>query len=101
MKSKILNSVHKMATGLHDAGVMDAVTMHEFDALCLSPIKKLSPNQIKNIRLREKVSQPVFAKYLNVSASTTKKWETGEKVPSGAALRLLNIINQQGLRIIQ
>jgi len=101
MKSKILESVHEMAKGLHNIGLMDNVTMHEFDMLCLEPARKMSPSRIKKVRLREKVSQPVFAKYLNVSPSTTKKWETGEKVPSGAALRLLNIIEQNGLGIIQ
>lgn len=89
-----------MATGLYKSGVMDTKTMREFDELCLPEIKKLSPSQIKKLRLREKVSQPVFAKYLNVSASTAKKWETGEKSPSGTALRLLQIIQENGLKII-
>lgn len=101
MRSKILDSIHEMAVGMYEAGVMDAVTMREFDELCLPEVKKLTPKQIKKLRLREKVSQPVFAKYLNVSASTAKKWETGEKSPSGAALRLLQIIQENGLKIIQ
>lgn len=49
----------------------------------------MTPNQIKKIRLPEKISQPVFASFLSVSPSTVKKWETGEKIPSGIALRLL------------
>lgn len=48
--------------------------------------KKLTPKQIKRIQLREKVSQPVFAEYLNASPSTIKKWETSEKHPTGPAL---------------
>ncbi len=60
----------------------------------------LTPKEIKQIRLREKLSQPVFAEYLNASASTIKKWETGENSPSGAALRLLQIIDKNGLGII-
>lgn len=99
-KNSILNAIHETAKGLHQIGLVDAVTMHEFDSLCLTPVHKISPNGIKKIRLREKVSQPVFALYLNVSPSTIKKWETGEKHPSGAALRLLNIIELQGLAVI-
>lgn len=100
-KNTILDSVYQTARGLHDARLIDTATMREFESLCIEPVHTLSPTKIKAIRLREKVSQPVFAFYLNVSPSTIKKWETGEKSPSGAALRLLNIIELQGLDIIQ
>ena len=101
MSSKILKAVHDTAKGLHDAGIMDTVTMREFDALCLKPVRKMTPTQIKKVRLKEKISQPVFALFLNVSPSTVKKWETGEKIPSGVALRLLNVVEHRGLGIIQ
>src|ERR1700738_4584764 len=70
-------------------GVLCSIT---FDTLYLSPVRNSTPNQIKYIRQREKVSQPVFAEYLNASASTIKKWESGEKHPTGPALKLLNIV---------
>jgi DNA-binding transcriptional regulator YiaG len=38
----------------------------------LNPIKDLTPNQIKKLRVKEQVSQPVFAAYLNISPSTVK-----------------------------
>ena len=28
-----------------DAGIVDATTMHEFDALCLTPVKKFSTEE--------------------------------------------------------
>lgn len=99
-KKSIVSAMHKTAKGLHRIGVVDAITMHEFDSLCLSPAHPLSPQKIRKIRLRENVSQPIFALYLNISPSTVKKWETGEKHPSGGALRLLNIIEYRGLAII-
>ena len=99
-KKSILEVVHESAKDLHEADLMDAQTMKEFDAMCLTPVKKLSPRQIKQIRQREKVSQPVFASYLNTSPSTIKKWETGEKNPSGIALKLLNIIMKKGLTAV-
>jgi len=46
MARKILDTVHDTAKGLHKAGVMDTKTMHEFDALCLTPVKKLSAVQL-------------------------------------------------------
>lgn len=101
MSSKILRTVHETAKGLHNAGIMDPITMREFDALCLKPPKPMTPKQIKKLRNKEKVSQPIFAMFLNVSPSTVKKWETGEKTPSGIALRLLNIVENKGISFIQ
>ncbi len=89
--------VYESAKGLHDAGLMDVKTMRTFDEMCLPHVRQLSPREIKNIRLREKISQPVFAEYLNASPSTVKKWETGEKHPTGPALKLLNIVAEKGL----
>lgn len=100
MKKSVLEVVHESAKGLFDIGLIDAKTMHSFDAKCLPPVKNLSPRQIKQIRLREKVSQPVFAEYLNASPSTVKKWETGEKHPTGPALKLLNLVSNKGLGIL-
>lgn len=37
------------------------------------------------------VSQPVFAALLSVTVSTVRAWEQGQKFPSGAARRLLEI----------
>lgn len=75
--------------------------MRKFDAQCLEPAKKLSKAEIKKIRLMVKVSQPVFAEYLNVSPNTVKKWESGEKHPKGASLRLLQLIKYDGLEIFK
>ena len=96
----ILEVVHESAKSLYDAGLMDKITMHEFDALCLAPVKKLNPQEIKQIRIRAKISQPVFAKILNVSTSAVQHWETGDKQPNGAALKLLNLVANKGLATI-
>ena len=54
MAKKILDTVHKTAEGLHDAGVMSARTMRKFDAMCLPPVRNLSAAQIKRLRTRNK-----------------------------------------------
>ena len=100
MNKNILKTVHESVKSLYDAGLANITTMHEFDAMCLPPIKELSSVEIKKLRLREKLSQPVFAYVLNVSPSTVKHWETGNKHPSGAALKLLNVISQRGMSIV-
>lgn len=100
MTKSILEVVHESVKSLHEAGLADAQTMQEFDAMCLTPVESLSPKEIKSLRLREKVSQPVFAAYLNTSPSTVKKWETGDKHPRGTSLKLLNLVFRKGLDAI-
>lgn len=98
--SSILASVHKTAAGLHKAGLVDKATMREFDAICLTPVEPLSPDEIRALREREQVSQPVFAHYLNVRKDAVSKWERGEKRPDGPSLKLLNLVKIKGLQAI-
>ena len=99
-KSAILEAVHETATGLHKAGVMDRVTLREFDRLCLPPVEPLEPMQIKQIREASRVSQAVFAALLNTSLSTVQKWEIGQKRPTGTALKLLHLVQKRGLEVV-
>ncbi|RIK94068.1 MAG: transcriptional regulator [Proteobacteria bacterium] len=99
-RSKALAAAHETALGLHEAGVMDKRTLKAFDEMCLTPIKALSPEQIRAIRLREKASQAVFARYLNVTTGLVSQWERGEKHPRGASLKLLTLVAKKGLQAV-
>jgi putative transcriptional regulator len=99
-RKTILETVHKTARGLRDAGLMDTKTMREFDALCLPPVKEYTAAQIKRIRESSKASQAVFAAYLNTSVSTVQKWERGEKKPNGPSLKLLSPVDAKGLQAL-
>jgi len=99
-RSNIMAAVHETAEDLHDAGLMVKFTMREFDELCLTPIRHFVPEEIRQIRERENVSQSVFANYLNVSKGIISKWECGEKRPSGASLKLLALVEKNGLSAI-
>lgn len=99
-KSPILQAVHETANGLHKAGVMDQVTLRDFDRLCLPPVEPLAPEQIKKIRESSHVSQAVFARLLNTSLSTVQKWEIGQKKPTGTALKLLHLVQKRGLEVV-
>ena len=100
MDKSILDVVHDSAKDLHKAGLVSGITMREFDALCLPPVKIYSAAQIKRIRLRSNVSQGVFAVYLNTSKSTVQQWEQGAKKPNGPSLKLLNMVDQKGLEAL-
>lgn len=53
------------------------------------PWKKEQISQLRKQRFG--VSQPVFAALLSVTVSTVRAWEQGQKSPSGAARRLLEV----------
>src|SRR5260370_31392067 len=52
----------------------------------------LSSRAIQHLRKSLAISQGVFARTLNVSVKTVQSWEQGERKPSQAALRLLQIM---------
>jgi len=103
MDKSILEVVHESAKDLHDVGLMDVQTMREFDALCLPEVKKYNAKEIKVIRLENQVSQAVFASYLNTAVETVRKWEAvggTNKIPNGAAMKLINMVADNGLEIL-
>jgi DNA-binding transcriptional regulator YiaG len=56
-----------------------------------APAPDYTKEQVAKIRAGLQLSQPVFAKVLNVSSETAKAWEQGKVPPSGSAKRLLQI----------
>ena len=99
-QSEALASVHEMMEGLAEAGHIGKRTMREFDEACFEPTPILAPEEIRAIREDAHVSQPVFARYLNVSKNLVSDWERGAKRPGGPALRLLVIVRAKGLKAI-
>jgi putative transcriptional regulator len=99
-RSEAFAAIHETMEGLHEVGAIDKQTMREFDEACLTPVQVLTPEEIRQIRQREHISQPVFARYLNVSKNLVSDWERGVKRPGGPALRLLTVIQKKGLEAI-
>ncbi len=99
-RSDAFAAIHETMEGLYEIGAVSKQTMREFDEACLTPVQVFAPEEIREIRLREHLSQPVFARYLNVSKNLVSDWERGVKKPGGAALRLLTVIQKKGLMAI-
>ncbi len=97
---RLREEMFETARGLYDLGVMNTETLREFDAARLPTLKPYAATEIKRLRLKAKASQAVFAAYLNTSVSTVQKWEIGDKKPSGPALKLLNIVERNGLKAL-
>jgi putative transcriptional regulator len=99
-RSRLSEAIHETAADLYRAGLLNKETMREFDASCLTAVKQLSPKEIVALRRRERISQGVFARYLNVRPKLVSEWERGEKKPSGPSLKLLSIVKSKGLDAI-
>ncbi|MBF0520762.1 MAG: DNA-binding transcriptional regulator [Nitrospirae bacterium] len=95
--SEILDVAHEMAKDLFRVGAMDEITMHTMDSLCLPPTRSFLPEDIRRIRMANHVSQAVFAVFLGIGKTTVQQWEQGQKKPSGAAQRLLDLVDRKGL----
>lgn len=99
-KSGILEAVHETASDLHRLGFIDKRKMSKFDALCIAPVPKYSSEKIRALRDHLQLSQSVLAAVLNTSLSTVRKWEIGEKHPSGPSLKLLSLLERKGLEAV-
>ncbi|MBB3560110.1 putative transcriptional regulator [Rhizobium sp. BK512] len=99
-KSEAFASIHETMEALHEIGAIDKVTMREFDEVSLVEPTALSGQEIRSIREREHMSQPVFARYLRVSKNLLSDWERGVKKPGGPALLVLSLVKQKGVQAI-
>lgn len=99
-RSKAYAAIHETMEALHEAGAIDKQTMREFDETCVTPVLPMPPERIRALREREHLSQPVFALYLNVSKDLVSDWERGVKKPGGPALRLLTVVEKNGIQAI-
>lgn len=99
-RDDVMAAIQETVEGLHAVGVVDKQTLREFDVLTRIRIHELSPEEIREIREREHVSQAVFALHLNVNKSLISQWERGEKRPAGPSLKLLSLVRDKGLSAI-
>lgn len=99
-RSEAYAAIHETMEALHEVGAVNKQTMREFDETCLTPTLPMAPERIRALREREHLSQPIFALYLNVSKNLVSDWERGVKKPGGPALRLLTVVEKNGIRAI-
>ena len=65
------------------------------------PINRLYVESVgRALREQLQLSQAVLASVLNTSISTVRKWEVGDKRPSGPSLKLLDLIARKGLEAV-
>lgn len=92
----------EMALLLSKHDVLSARDLGQIKALCLPP-PVYPPERVTEIRVKKaKMSQTVFAGFLNVRPSTVQKWESpaSGKHPGGAAAKLLQLIENKGIEAL-
>ena len=67
----------------------------------IEPIKVFGADEVKRIRQSTGMSQRNFASYMGVSDKTVEAWEAGTNHPSGAASRLLSMLEKDKELIVK
>ena len=100
MRDSIAESIVNTVSDLNKSGLVNNITMKNIESLCLPEVKEYSPEKIISIRKNLKLSQAALASVFNISPSTVQKWEQGNKKPTGASKKLLDIIERKGLEAL-
>ncbi len=100
MRKSIVKSITSTIKDLNKSGLVDDITMKNIEKLCLPEIPEYSPETIVSIRKKFHLSQAALASVFNISPSTVRKWEQGNKKPAGASRKLLDIIERKGLEAL-
>ncbi len=101
-QNRVLSELLETAIDLSKHGLLAKSDMAAVQALCKPP-PIFSASRVQQIRLeRARMSQTVFAAFLNVSVSAVQKWESPEsgKHPQGSAAKLLQLIEARGVEAI-
>ena len=101
-KTRVLDEMMEMAQALQGHELISKQDMAKMSLICQNP-PEYTAEKVTAIRVgRAKVSQSVLASILNVSVSAVQKWESPSsgKHPSGAAAKLLQLIDKKGLESI-
>ena len=101
-EARMLRELLETAVDLTSYGVMSKPNMAKVRALCERP-PEYTPERVVTVRTTiAKMSQALFATFLNVSVSTVQKWESpaAGKHPSGAAAKLLQLVETKGVEAL-
>ena len=105
-KARLRSEIVEAMRGLHKVGMvgdveLEKTTLHMLGRDALPKVDDLSPLEIARLRERVGVSQAVLAGFLNVAVNTVSQWERGERRPTGAALKLLHVVKQNGIEALR
>jgi len=103
MKKKKNEFYERLKQGLEEA-ILHArgeITLRTIEIEIPDPPPAVHAKDVLKLRQRCKMSQGVFAAVLNVSVKTVQSWEQGERKPSHASLRLLQLMAEKPQEVCQ
>jgi putative transcriptional regulator len=103
--SRLAKELLETASDMRSSGLLtkeahEKITMRHKADLPPAVSAALSGPEIKALREEAKLSQAVFARYLNLTVGYVSQLERGAKRPTGPALVLLDIIRRKGIEAI-
>jgi putative transcriptional regulator len=97
---ELLETAREMnASGLLTKAAHEKITMRHMGTAPAVAVP-LTGKEIKALREKARLSQAVFANYLNLTPGYVSQLERGAKHPTGPALVLLDIIRRKGIEAI-
>jgi putative transcriptional regulator len=101
LTKELLETARDMrASGVMDAAAYEKITMRHLGDTAVSTAVPLSGDEIRALREGAKMSQAVFARYLNLTVGYISQLERETRRPTGPALVLLNVIRRKGIEAI-
>jgi len=105
-QSDLTKALLETAEGMHRVGMVGDDTYQKITVRHLGPDAPLtatpiSPEEIRGVRERARLSQAALAKYMNLTTGYVSQLERGTKQARGPGLALLNVIRRKGIEALQ
>lgn len=100
MMGSIRETINDLSSDLYTSGIIDKKTLRELTELEMPEVYEYTGEDIKEIRERQNVSQAVFATFLNISPAMVRSLEQGTRQAKGAILKLINLVDENGLNYL-
>ena len=86
--------------GMIDDTTHEKITLRHLGKVAAHEPAPITGEEIRGLREKARLSQAVFARYLNLTVGYVSQLERGAKQPSGPALVLLDLIRRKGIDAI-
>lgn len=98
-----LKHIQSMAKRYNALGVVKDKTVASIDAAVaardIPAVRTMTGSEIREVRTRYNMSQAALAMTIGMSVESISKWERNESKPNKAALRVINLLDANGLKM--
>ena len=103
--STLTEAILETAGGMHRVGIMDdathrQITLRHLGDQAAGAAAPITGDEIRRLREQARLSQAVFARYLNLTVGYVSQLERGTRQPKGPVLALLNVMRRKGVEVI-